>query len=233
MSDARARAAAFVAAHGDPLERRRAAALLGRASPRALLEDLAPARSPAAALALLRVADDLRLLRAPTAEATVSWLASVQAEDGGWGDLFTTGMLAGFLARTPFARPATLDAAGAWLARHWAPERVKGGDWEAIAAFAHFFANAPHEDADAALQWCGRELARGFASGRFDAVRTARVLLWCDAAAIPGAPLSAGELRSRILAEQAPDGGWPSPRARVAHTLDALAALTRWRSGGD
>jgi hypothetical protein len=233
VSDARARAAAFVAAHGDERERRQAAALLGEVSPLEALERLAPARSAPEALVLLRMADDLRLLRAPRVEATATWLAGAQAADGSWGDLFTTGMLAGFLARAPYTRATTLDAAGAWLARQWAPERVKGGDWEAIAAFAHFFANALHEDADAALQWCGRELGRGFASGRFDAVRTARVLLWCDAHAIPGAQLDAAGLRARILAEQAPDGGWPSPTARVAHTLDALVALTRWRSGGD
>jgi hypothetical protein len=37
----------------------------------------------------------------------------------------------------------------------------------------------------------------------------------------------------RILAEQAGDGGWlrpddPAPEARIAHTLDALAALVRF-----
>jgi hypothetical protein len=233
VSDARVRAAAFVAAHGDALERRQAAALVGEAPPREVLEQLAPARSVPGALALLRVAADLGLLRSAPVEATGAWLTSVQAGDGSWGDLFTTGLLAGFLARTPHVRPAVLEAAGAWLARQWAPERVRSGDWHAIAAFAPFFANAPHDAADAALQWCGRELGRGFASGRFDAVRTARVLLWCDAHAIPGAQLDAAGLRARILAEQAPDGGWPSPTAPVAHTLDALVALTRWRPGGD
>jgi hypothetical protein len=141
-------------------------------------------------------------------------------------------MLAGYLGKTPYARPATLDAASAWLAASWAPEQVRSGDWRAIAAWAHFFANVPHELADAARQWFGRELERGFLTGRFDAVRTARVLLWCDATAIPGARLRAGELRDRILAEQQPDGGWASPSARVGHTLDALAALTRWDPGG-
>ncbi len=232
MSGACARGAAFVAAHGDDLERQTAAALFGEIAPDRVLAGLAPARSVGGALALLRVADDLRALGAPAVEETVAWLASAQSADGGWGDLFSTGLLAGFLVRTPFARPATLEAAGAWLARQWAPERVRGGDWAAIAAFAPFFANAANDAADAALQWCGRELGRGFASGRFDAVRTARVLLWCDARAIPGAPLGAAELADRILAEQSSDGGWPSPAARVAHTLDALVALTRWRRGG-
>ena len=114
---------------------------------------------------------------------------------------------------------------------------MKGGEWQAIAAFSHFFANVPHELADAALQWCGRELERGYRTGAFDALAAARVLLWCDAHAIPGARLGVDELLGALLAEQRGDGGWPapgaSPDARVARTLDALAALSRWcRSGG-
>ena len=67
-----------------------------------------------------------------------------------------------------------------------------------------------HEDSDAILQWCGRELERGYRAGAFDAVRTARVLVDCDAPSLPGARLAAGELVAALLGEQAPDGGWPA-----------------------
>jgi hypothetical protein len=229
VGDPARRAAAFVEARGDELERRRAAVLVGEAARSSALELLAPARSIAEALALLAVADDLRGLHEPVAEESVAWLESAQQDDGSWGDLFATCMLAGYLGKAPSVRPRILDAAGAWIGARWDAERVRGGDWRAIAAFAHFFANVPHALADGALQWCGRELERGLLEGRFDAVRTARVLLWCDSLAIPGARLRAGELRERILREQQADGGWASQGPRVAHTLDALAALTRWR----
>ncbi len=146
-------------------------------------------------------------------------------------------------------RAEVLDAAGAWLAERWDPDRVKGGDaraWRQIAGYSAFFANVPHELADAALQWCGRELGMGLAARRFDAVSTARVLLWCDAHGLPGLLLRAPELAERVSAAQAPDGAWapgpqsspegpqPSPEARAAHTLDALLALRHLggRGGG-
>jgi hypothetical protein len=237
VSGAAERALAFIEAHGDASARRRAAGLGGVLPAAGVLEALPAPSGLDDALALLELADDLRALSLPAAERAVSVVEAAQQPDGSWGGLWRTGLLAGFLAKTPYARPATLHAAGAWLADQWAPEQVKGGDarraWPAIAAFAHFFANVPHDLSDAALQWCGRELDRGFRTRRWDAVRTARVLLWCDAGAMPGARLGAEELVSALAAEQQPDGGWvctgPSPRERVAHTLDALTALLRWR----
>ena len=67
-------------------------------------------------------------------------------------------------------------------------------------------------------------------SHRWGAVQTARVLVHCDAHAIPGANVAASELVQAIEAEQENDGGWldlsdPSVTARVARTLDAMAAL--------
>ena len=228
----RERALAFVGAHGDEAAVLRAEALAGRGAVDRALAALGAPSSVPEALALLGAADDLGGLRSPLAERGVAWAEAAQAEDGSWGDLFATGMLGGYLGKTLSVRPRTLEAAGAWLGRAWAPERVKGGDWEAIAAFAHFFANVPHELSDAALQWCGRELERGYRSGAFDALGAARVLCWCDADAMPGARLGVAELRDAVLALQQPDGGWPaaggSPGARVARTLDALVALGRW-----
>ena len=120
------------------------------------------------------------------------------------------------------------------IAETFSPDRVQGFVWDVVAAYAHYFANAPHEEADPILQWCGRELERGFRARRFDAVRTARVFLWCEAAALPGARIESGEVLASVRAEQEPDGGWlclddPAASARVEHTLDALAVLARLR----
>jgi hypothetical protein len=64
-------------------------------------------------------------------------------------------------------------------------------------------------------------------------VQTARVLLYADAPSLPGGRVDAAEAVSAVRAEQQADGGWlrfeaPSPAARLAHTLDALAALARF-----
>ena len=141
-------------------------------------------------------------------------------------------MLAGHLAKSRFVRPEVLGSAGNYLAATWSPDRVQGGAWRAIAAYAHYFANVPHDLSDAALQWCGRELERGLRTGRFDWVRTARVFTWCDAHALPGSQIEREELADGVTGEQRADGGWtPGDEtpiaARVAHSLDALVALAR------
>ena len=108
---------------------------------------------------------------------------------------------------------------------------MEGGRLASIAAFAHFFANGGAPDlSDEALQWCGRELERGFRTHRFESVQTFRVLFYCDAHALPGATLDAVELLDRLLDEQAADGGFAAldpggPPGRVAPTIDALMAI--------
>jgi hypothetical protein len=221
----------------------------------ALAAELRDARLPPpilGSLEALSVLADLRALGSDCAERTLAFLTREQQSDGSWGRadpiaaaagpegaeeravserLFATGMLAGFAARTPFARPELLDWAGRFLAGLWAPERVEGGRWSAIAAFAHFYANGGDPDnADGALQWCGRELERGFRTGRFDAGTTLRVLLYCDARALPGSTFDGVELLTGVLGEQAADGGFAEldpggPPGRVAPTLDALIAV--------
>jgi hypothetical protein len=164
----------------------------------------------------------------------VETLAAAQRPDGSWtGDdpVVATAVVAAALARTAAVRPVVLRRAGDFLAAHWAPERIAGGDVRAVAGFAAFFANAPHELGDAALQWCGRELERGFRAGLFSALDVAGVLVSCDAAGLPGARLVAPEVVDALLAGQAPDGGFGPPGAaepdRVEATLSALAALHR------
>jgi hypothetical protein len=141
-------------------------------------------------------------------------------------------MIAGHLAKTSFVRPELLAAAAEFLARHWTPDRVQGGSWRAIAAHAHCFANTDHDASDAVLQWCGRELGRAFVTRAFDAVRTARVLVYCDADGLPGSQLARADLVVALVTEQGSDGGFPiwegdGARDAVGSTLDGLVALRR------
>ena len=243
MSDAQARAAAFVAARGDALARARAAAQIGAGSLAAALALLDPrfARGgPDAWLRVLRVCDELGARGDARVERACAEIAAAQRDDGGFacaGDLDArlvyTGRAAGLLAKTPFARPELLESAGDFLARHFTPERVQGFRYESLAAYALFFANAPHAESDAVLQWCGRELERGFRARAFDAVRTACVYAGCDAHAMPGARIAHDELRAALRAEQSADGGFglvvAPAEERVEATLEALVALRHFR----
>jgi hypothetical protein len=240
IASAALRAAAFVGARGDRLAQLRAAALVGRASPRDVVASLEPVPSHVASLReALEACDDLRALADPRAESFAAQLAHAQADDGGFAPdlplearLFETGMIAGHLAKTRVVRIDRLDAAADFLARHWSPDRVQGGSWRAIAAHAHCFANVDHDASDAILQWCGRELGRAFVTRAFDAVRTARVLVYCDAHGLPGAQLARADLLVALISEQATDGAYPEwrgdgARDAIASTLDALVALRR------
>lgn len=195
------------------------------------------------ALAMLAVQKSLVL---PSVEAAVGFLSAAQNPDGSWGEgggaerpevrLFGTGRIAGLLGRTRSVRPAVLDRASEFLAGLWAPERVEGGSWGAITGFANFFTNVHHDLSDAALQWCGREIERGFRTRVFEAGLVARVLFDCDVAMLPGATLSPVELLEGLLSEQARDGGWGELEpgglpARVEPTLDAVMAIPRLCAG--
>lgn len=203
-------------------------------------------------LEALGVLADLRALSSGCAERAVEYLTRVQRADGSFGEvdpvaartpageplenvvrdrLFVTGMLGGYAARTPYIRPEVLRSIASFLADLWSPDRVEDGRWSAIAAFSHFYANGGDPDlADEALQWCGRELERGFRTHRFEAHETVRVLLYCDSHGLPGATFDTVELLVRLLDQQAGDGGFAAldpggPPGRVAPTLDALIAL--------
>ena len=238
------RAAAFAIANGSPLSAARARALTGAAPTRevlAALEAREASTAPDALLDTLAILGEQRALRSSLAESVCAAAVASQEADGGFGPgsgstdarLSRTGMLGGYLARSPFARPEALDAAGDFLARSFQPERLQSFQWQNIAGYAHYFANAPHDASDEILQWCGRELERGFRARAFDAVRTARVLVLCDAHAVPGAQLEASELVVALVTEQAVDGGFGDGdrEERVEETLAGLAAL-RFLTGG-
>jgi hypothetical protein len=198
----------------------------------------------------LAIAADARVLHAGWVERTVRFLESRQHPDGAYriseglgasdaaressieSDVFWTGMMAGMLGRLPVARPEGLEAAGAWLAERFTPEAVEHDGFPALCAYAHFFTNVAHDLSDEALQWCGRALEKGFRSRRLEAVATLRVLLLCDAQAMPGASFDVGELLGRVLEEQAADGGYAelSPggaATRTTQTFDAMLAIVR------
>lgn len=193
-----------------------------------------------AAFETLLVLADQRALHADAAERAAVLLASAQQEDGSWGPepaapgeaaecgrLFVTGSLAGLLGRTRFARPSMMEGASDFLAGRWKPERIVEGGWSELAAFASWFANVPSSASDAALQWCGRELERGYRAGAYGARETVRVLLSCNATALPGAQLDFAELLAALLGEQAADGGFGEggPSGRVGPTFDAMLGL--------
>jgi hypothetical protein len=252
IAEARARAARFVAERGDEAEVGRASVLIGAEpfeSARVALEGWAERSGvfrapggvdPVAALPVLSALFDLRALDSALAVRIAEALAKVQAEDGSFGAatsdeeerVYTTGRLAALLSRLRSVRRRLLDGAADHLAARFTPERVSGFAWRPLAAYTPLFTNLEHERGDDVLQWCGRELERGFRAKGFDAVQTARIFVDCGVASLPGAKLAAGEVVLALLAEQTGDGGWPvppggDPDAQVAHALDGLAALVR------
>ena len=252
IAEARARAARFIAESGDERALRRASVLIGAeplASARPALESWAeragvfPARGgvdPLAALPVLDALADLRDLDSALGLRIAAGLARVQAADGSFGAagsdeeerVFATGRLAARLSGLRSVRSRLLEHAADYLAARFTPERVGGFAWRPLAAYTPLFCNVEHERGDDVLQWCGRELERGFRARRFDAVQTSRIWVDCRAASLPGAKVTADEIVLALLAEQAGDGSWPIPGGgdaalRVPHALDGLTALVR------
>ena len=143
------------------------------------------------------------------------------------------GEVAGLLAKTPSARASALRRAEGFLARHWSVERVQGPCYAPILAYVHALANLQSELADEVLQWCGRELERGFRTHSFDAGRGgARV------PARAGARVARRQHRRErgggdAARRAGADGGWSAepevPRALA--TLEAVEALLRLGPG--
>jgi len=193
----------------------------------------------------LLVAADAKVLHADWVESAARFFEARQSNDGAFrvlpggsgraaerADVFWTGMVAGVLGRTPVSRPSLLEAAGEFLAQRFDPGAVENDGYSALLAYSHFFTNVAHELSDEALQWCGRALEKGFRSRQFDAVATLRVLLTCDAQALPGATFDVSELLERLLEEQAGDGGFAELSAgglavRTTQTFDAMLAIVR------
>lgn len=205
---------------------------------------LEPARLDARGRALVGtleaflMAADAGVLYGAWLERAARAIEGLQAPDGAFratgapDDVFLTGMVAGMLGRTPLSRPETLERAGAFLAARFTPDAVEHEGYPALLAYALFFTNVGHELSDEALQWCGRALEKGFRSRRLDAVATLRVLVACDAQALPGATFDVVELLERLLGEQARDGGFAElalggVASRTTQTFDAMLGIVR------
>ena len=253
VAAALARARLFVVRRGGDLDRRFVDALAGACSGPELLDALGTHQEPGGAIgpwrregsgdfattvAALERLDAFALLDNPVVEAAVEWLGPQQREDGSFGEgdlparIVRTGAVGGLLAKSPFARPAWLHAVDAFLCEHFTVERLQGGALGAIAAYSHWMGSWPSERSDEVLQWCGRELERGFRLGAFDALSTARVLLRARARGLPGARLDPSEIVLSLLGDQEADGAWPGEgEARLDATLDAMEALARLAAG--
>jgi len=242
LEEARERASQYLLALPPGAESAALAVRQGRRAASPFLDELirdVDEASPTDLRRALGFLDDLRELESPAAERVTARLAATQDGGGHWGPandeseaVFETGMIAGHLAKSRCASVELLGAASDWLAHRFTPDLVQGFRWGNIAAYAHTFANFEHDAADEILQWCGRELERGFRARRFSAVRTARVFVWCDAPALPGAKLEAGEVLAVLLTEQADDGGFgDAADERAARTWDAWLSLERLAGG--
>jgi hypothetical protein len=249
------RAEGFLLRRASPLDRVFWDTLLRRQDARALFEALAAEQAPdgslrpderdaaspdpalAATLRGLTRLDALGLLDHPVAERAAAWLLARQAEDGGWSEagaseerrLALTGEVTGLLAKTPWARVSALKRAEAFLGSLWSVERVQGPRYAPILAYVHALAHVSSDLADEVLQWCGRELERGYRTQQLAAVAVARVFLRARARALPGASIEAGELVATLLAAQQDDGGWSAEpgASRTDATLEAVEALLR------
>jgi hypothetical protein len=254
VSTAAERAAAFLAGAGDDLFAAWAAALVGCGAAEVGAEAVVKRQLPDGSFGeltetrrVLALLDDVGARGGPVAERACAWLRSSQSPQGCWGApgadaVFETGVLTAILARVGCAPADLLDAAADWLAGRFSPEAVKGFRWSPLAAYAAAFANHPHDAGDGILQWCGRELERGWRAGRFDAVRVARLLLWCDAPSLPGGSVAVGEVVPALRESQAADGSFadgarvPVAERRVEEgaarqrqaTWDGLVALLRY-----
>jgi hypothetical protein len=193
----------------------------------------------------LLIAADAKVMHADWVESAARFFEGAQSEDGAFrvptlgsaadaerADVFWTGMVGGVLGRTPVSRPSLLEASGEYLADKFSPDAVEHDGYSALLAYSHFFTNVAHDLSDEALQWCGRALEKGFRSRERDAVATLRVLLTCDARALPGATFDVTELLERLLEEQAGDGGFAElsaggNAARTTQTFDAMLAIVR------
>jgi hypothetical protein len=245
-----ARAEAYLRAHAAPLDLVFLETLLRRREAGELLRELAARQDPRGALAPWRAGqpdaraatltalawlDALGLLDHAVPDAACAFLLGEQGDDGGFGAadgdarVDATGLVAGFLAKSRAVRASRLRAAEQYLARAWSVERVQGPTYAPILGYVHFLSCCESDRADEILQWCGRELERGFRTHAFAAVDVARVFLRARSRALPGAQIDAGEVALALVTAQRDDGAWPAAHAtsEVDATLEAVEALLR------
>jgi len=257
--DALERAYAYVDTAGSDLDRLRFAVLLEKAAPEDLLEAFGNMQSEEgffatgsetatleSSLEVLAALDDCGLLGDARLKPWVQAVSKGQASDGMWlGETRTQkataderlalcGMLAAFLVKSGSARIVIVDAALEAMAEAWSTERVGADFCPLLASYFHLLTLASHEIGDEALQWCGRELEKGLRGGAVSGLEVARILLFCDAYALPGVSMDGGRLIPEILREQQADGSFPTRenalglQTPLQATLTAVLALSRF-----
>ena len=186
------------------------------------------------ALEALSILSDVDALHAECVERCARQLEATQSDDGSWGGegdapedcIFATGLLGGLLARTRYARPATLDAASRFLDLHWSPKAVVEGGWELLAASSVFFGNVAGERSEAVSSWCGRDLERRYREGTLGALPVLRILMYRNALSVPGAGFEPIDLLASLLPTQTEAGAFPGLAGPgVAPTVDALRSI--------
>ena len=251
-----ARAGGFLALSGGALDRIHLETLLAERDGHGLLAAFAERQAPDGRIAewqagaerspvettlgALAVLDGVGLLDHPVPEAALGFLLSLQSPDGGFGDesheeesrILLTGAVVGLAAKSPFGPTRVLRRAEAYLLERWSVERVQGPCYAPILAYTHALASFTSDAADTgdeALQWCGRELERGFRMGAFGPLEVVRVFCRARARALPGARLDPPELVTALVTAQEDDGGWTGDAgvSRVTATLEAVEALRR------
>jgi hypothetical protein len=245
-SDLVARARSFVLAHGDALQRARAAALSdpgARGAVCALLGAIEDAASAATAIAVL---DAIGVRRGAEIERAVALLSAAQRGDGSWslgegpgdgdaGDeaarVVTTAHIAGHLAKTPCARPKVLRAAGAFLAAHWSPEAGRR-----LNATLALRSGTPTPMTKGRTRRSIGAVANP-PSAAFAPVPSTRArhrarVCACDAQALPGARLAADEVVLSLAAAQLSRRRPPTPAPVGARRsgCSMLAALEATRA---
>lgn len=207
------------------------------------VENDKPEAGPSSSLVVLALLDDHGLLQGELAGQCVQGLSKLQEADGSWGtrssseldeSLFLTAMLASYLVKSGQARLTVTDAALEAVMAQWSHQRVNASSWKILGAYSHLLTHQPHELADEALHWCGRELAKGLRGGLIRPLELARIFLFCDVFALPGLPEEGVDLMGLIAQEQADDGGFAASPSSLGlstkpeATLTAVLALSRF-----
>lgn len=225
----------YLFSDGTPLLKGYANVLLNTSSVDSLerwIRDKTPKFSFSETVEALEILDSLAYQDCPAGELAITRIVELQDEDGGWGKqlsmndrLSLTGQVAGLLAKSPFSPGRSLRAADSFFEDHWSEKRVRSGSLVDIDVYFHWLANYPGELADEALQWCGRELTRGFRSGNFGPLATGRIFVRCGARALPGASVSSREVCEKLIKTQRQDGSFFEPYigSEVASTGVALS----------
>ena len=136
--------------------------------------------------------------------------------------------LGGYLNACWCMSPEVLNHLSQHLISEFSRSEIQGGSFPAVSSFFHFFSYCSDESADPILQWCGRELERGYRAGLFSNLQLARLFRLCRAQALPASRVSLDEVASALEEEQNADGsfGKGSGKEKVRNTWEVYGSLS-------